>query len=328
MKKIFSGNRSMLFALLLGGICGLFSIPYADKAADIIIHLFMNGLKLLSMPIIFLSIVATLASMESLGSAARMLRILLKYTVLTTLLAASIGLILFLIIDPVSTNIISDSFTTPHEGYLSFLMKIVPSNPIQAFLEGNVLGVAMMAALLGVAIVKLPHDSGQPLRALFKGLFQALLKISTWAIKLIPLAIFAFTVQFIHSLKANQAELRPLLLYGACVVLANLVQGAVVLPIMLKRKGIPPIKLFKAMLPALATAFFSKSSNATLPLTLKCAQERAGISEKTSGFSLPLCSVINMNGCAAFILITVFLCVDVFRHGAHYPSNASLGCHC
>ena len=297
-------NFLMLGALILGTIYALFGAPII--VADTITELFMNGLKVISMPIVFLSIVSTLASMETLSNAAKILRNLLKYTILTTLLAAAIGLALFLIIDPVNTTTAATtSFSAPSGTYLSFLMKIIPTNPIEPFVEGNVLAVASMATILGIAIIKLPEEHGKPLKSFFTGLFQTLLKISSWAIKLIPLAVFGFTIQFVYALKTSQAELRPLLLYATCVIVANVIQGAIVLPLLLKRKGISPIKLFKAMLPALATAFFTKSSSAALPLTLKCAQERAGISTKTSSFSLPLCSVINMNGCAAFILITV-----------------------
>jgi Na+/H+-dicarboxylate symporter len=79
----------------------------------------------------------------------------------------------------------------------------------------------------------------------------------------------------------------------------------IILPGFLKLKGISPLKVVKAMYPALNVAFWSKSSAATLPLTMQCATERLGISQKTAGFSLPLCTAINMNGCAGFIIITV-----------------------
>jgi len=88
-------------------------------------------------------------------------------------------------------------------------------------------------------------------------------------------------------------------------VSANLIQAFVVLPILLKVKGISPLKLFKQMSSALSVAFFSKSSSASLPMAMTCAKEKAGLSEKVTNFSFPLCTTINMNACAAFILITV-----------------------
>ena len=121
-----------------------------------------------------------------------------------------------------------------------------------------------------------------------------------------PIGIFAFTIQFVQNIRAEAHQLQQLLFYGLCVVAANLIQGFIILPLILKFKGHSPIRTAKAMLPALTMAFFSKSSNATLPLTLDCAKNRLGVSDKTASFSLPLCSIINMNGCAAFILITLF----------------------
>jgi Na+/H+-dicarboxylate symporter len=103
-------------------------------------------------------------------------------------------------------------------------------------------------------------------------------------------------------------------MYLLTVVGANLVQGFVALPILLKCKGISPVKLAKASFPALSLAFFSKSSNATLPVTLKCAEAAAGIRAKVAHFSLPLCTIINMNGCAAFILITVLFISTLHGH--------------
>ena len=124
-----------------------------------------------------------------------------------------------------------------------------------------------------------------------------------------PIGIFAFTVQFTENIRVHQEDLKKLLLYGLVVVAANLVQGFIVLPLLLKWKKVSPIRTARGMMPALATAFFTKSSNASLPLALECAKNRLKISDKTAQFSFPLCSIINMNGCAAFILITIlFVC--------------------
>src|SRR5262249_37762809 len=95
-----------------------------------------------------------------------------------------------------------------------------------------------------------------------------------------------------------------------------LIQAFVVLPGFLRANGLSSIRLAKQMLPALSVAFFSKSSSAALPMAMRCAEENAGISRKVASFSLPLCTTINMNACAAFILITV-LFVSM-SHGAVY----------
>ncbi len=305
MKKNYF-NLGMILALLLGGILGFFDLPFVVSLADVISKLFINMLKLISLPMIFLAIVSTLSRMTSLSEAGVLLRRILTYTVATTLIAATIGMILFLIIQPVNLGD-AVAVAVPKQGnYLSFLMKIIPENPVQPFLENNVLGMAFLAAIFSIAILKLPKEQNHLLRDLFGALFSALLKVTSALIFLMPLGIFAFTIQFVQSIKGNAAQLQQLMLYGLCVIGANLIQGLIILPLMVKLRGGSPMKTARAMFPALTMAFFTKSSNATLPLALECAKNRLGVSDKTASFSLPLCSIINMNGCAAFILITLF----------------------
>ena len=305
MKKNYF-NLGMILALLLGGILGFFDLPFVVSLADVISKLFINMLKLISLPMIFLAIVSTLSRMTSLSEAGVLLRRILTYTVATTLIAATIGMILFLIIQPVNLGE-AVGVAVPKQGnYLSFLMKIIPENPVQPFLENNVLGMAFLAAIFSIAILKLPKEQNHLLRDLFGALFSALLKVTSALIFLMPLGIFAFTIQFVQSIKGNAAQLQQLMLYGLCVIGANLIQGLIILPLMVKLRGGSPMRTARAMFPALTMAFFTKSSNATLPLALDCAKNRLGISDKTASFSLPLCSIINMNGCAAFILITLF----------------------
>ena len=305
MKKNYF-NLAMVLALLLGGILGFFDLPSVIGIADVISKLFINMLKLISLPMIFLAIVSTLSRMTSLSEAGILLRRILTYTVATTLIAATIGMILFLIIQPVNLGE-AVGVAVPKQGnYLSFLMKIIPENPVQPFLENNVLGMAFLATIFSIAILKLPKEQNHLLRDFFGSLFSALLKMTSALILLMPLGIFAFTIQFVQSIKGNAAQLQQLILYGLCVIGANLIQGLIVLPLMVKLRGGSPMRTARAMFPALTIAFFTKSSNATLPLALDCAKNRLGVSDKTASFSLPLCSIINMNGCAAFILITLF----------------------
>jgi len=251
-----------------------------------------------------------MTQMESLTEAKVLLKKILKYTISTTLIAATIGLFLFLTIDPAPPSLSNAASVTPsQENYFSLLTKIIPSNLVEPFIENNVLGMALIAMILSLALLKLPTETTKVVKAFFQGLFQAFLKVTTWVIAIMPLGIFAFTMQFTENIRSHQEDLRRLLLYGLCVVAANLIQGLIVLPLMLKWKGISPLRTARGMLPALAMAFFTKSSSASLPLTLESAKNRLGISDKTAQFSFPLCSVINMNGCAAFILITVlFVC--------------------
>ena len=101
--------------------------------------------------------------------------------------------------------------------------------------------------------------------------------------------------------------------YFAVILLANCIQGFITLPIWLFIKGIKPFHAMKQMMPALSVAFFSKSSSATLPLTMETAEKRLKLSGNITRFVLPLCTSINMNGCAAFIFSTVIYLMQ--NHG-------------
>lgn len=309
-------NIGMVLALLLGGIFGFLNLPFVNGFAEITGKLFIGMLKLISLPMIFLAIVSTLTRMTSLSEAGFLLRKILKYTLFTTVIAATIGMVLFLVIQPVKSAEAAIAVVPKQGSYFSFLLNIIPEHMVQPFIENNVLGMAFIGTILSLAILKLPKDQSALLRDFFGALFAAILKITSTLILLMPIGIFAFTVQFVQNVRSEANQLQQLLFYGICVIAANLIQGLIVLPLILKFKGISPVKTAKGMFPALTMAFFSKSSNATLPLALDCAKNRVGISDKTASFSLPLCSIINMNGCAAFILITLFFVCS--SQGIHF----------
>jgi Na+/H+-dicarboxylate symporter len=201
--------------------------------------------------------------------------------------------------------------------YLSFLIGAFPSNIFGMFIEGNVLGIVLMGALLSLSILLLPQHQKESLHNFFSALFAAFLKMTNIVLMLMPLAIWAFATLFIVDVQTHSGEVKGIAAYLLCVLGANLIQGLVVIPALLIWKKIPPIQAAKQMLPALTTAFFSKSSGAALPVTLDCVENRAGVSSKVAGFSIPLCSVINMNGCAAFILTTVLFVAGT--HGMTFP---------
>ena len=307
-KSYWNANTCLCLATLLGLLAGYLNIPVINSLATIISEVFVNLFKLVSLPIIFLSLVSTASGMESLNEIKTLGRKVLKYTLLTTVIAATVALGIFVVLDPVRSQIhlhaeggVAENNQT---GYLQYLIHAIPSNFIQPFNENHVIGVLFMAMILSFAILSLPAQNRTVLHSFFSSLYAAIMKITTWIVRLMPIAIFAFITLFINDLREG-LEVTSLALYLTCVVLANLVQAFFVLPALLKFKNISPLKMARGMLPALSVAFFTKSSSATLPTAMKCAEERVGISRKVASFALPLCTTINMNGCAAFILTTV-----------------------
>jgi Na+/H+-dicarboxylate symporter len=287
--------------------------------------IFIRLLQFLSLPLLFFALVSTLSGLDNWRELATLGRQILKYTLFTTYIAALIGLLFLLILEPQVTHEFQEAVILPeitHNSYWQFLWKIIPNNFFQAFVENNVMGVAFIGILLGLSILKLDDKQKETCKELFSGLFSALLNMAQLIIALMPLGVWAFVTLLVQETLVKPEQFQTLMLYTACVLGANVVQGVVVLPLLLKSKGISPGHTFKGVLPALTTAFFTKSSSATLPVTLKCLKERLHIDTKTANTVTPLCTVVNMNGCAAFIVITVLF---VSMHaGIHFSAPEML----
>ncbi|WP_281647556.1 dicarboxylate/amino acid:cation symporter [Parendozoicomonas sp. Alg238-R29] len=299
----------VLLAAVLGILTGFLDIPAINGTAEVIGELFIRLLKLVSTPIIFFSVLSTLTGMGSLHDASILGGRVIRYTLLTTLIAATIALGLFLTINPagqISTPQVSTIADAPQTqtGYWQYVIEIVPTSFITPFTEGQVISVLFLALVLSLAILSLPIQRRERLQVLFEDLFGAIMKLTSGILKLLPLAVWAFVTGFIESISKDSIG-NHLLLYFTCILLANIVQATVVLPLLLSSKGISPAQTFRGMLPALAVAFFAKSSSAALPAAMDAAQTRLGISSRIARFSFPLCTTINMNACAGFILITV-----------------------
>jgi Na+/H+-dicarboxylate symporter len=309
VKRQINPNIFFALAIGLGLLTGVLHNSFLFQVADLVSQLFINLLRLVSLPIIFLSIVSTAAAMENVDEIKRLGQKVIKYTLMTTLLAATLALALFLGIQPVRTiaalsTAVSVTETVHQASYLDFFINIVPSNIIQPFSENNVMGVLFLALLLSFAMISLPSQQRTVLHSFFTSIYAAVITVTRWIVVLMPIAIWAFITLFIKDLDQG-LDFKSLALYLACVLAANVIQAGIILPALLKYKGISPMKMARGMFPALSVAFFTKSSAAALPMAMRCAEENIGISRRVASFTLPLCTTINMNACAAFILITV-----------------------
>jgi len=288
--------------------------------AQTVAAIIKNLLSLVSLPVIFLSIVSSFASMEN-GRDARALGLrVARYTLLTTFLAAIVGVIVFFIVRPVPVSLSGLSFGGPGgaaTSYADFLLQMFPSNLVEAFSgNGSVMAVVFVGLLFGGALLTLPNEEKTLLRGGFTALFSLMLAITRFILFLMPLAVWAFTAMFAYGMQSGGAQLGQLAWYTVAVLLANVLQGVIILPLLLYSKGLCPWALVSAFKRALVLAFVSKSSNMTLPVTLECAEENAGIPRRIARFCLPLCATINMNGCAAFIIITLLFVASY--HGAAF----------
>lgn len=320
LKFKINSNIAILLGLTLGIFSGYLDYPLLNQSADVTSKIFINLLKLVSAPIIFLSILATVSGMNNIKEFKHISKKLIKYTCLTTYIAAVIAFLLYLILDPANSALSQQTQTVASDtgkGYLSYILQAIPSNIVTPFSENHIISVLFLAILLSFATLALPEEQRRSLHLFLASLNALFIKLASWIVQLIPIAIWSFITLFIKEIQSG-LNVTHILLYLLTIAAANLIQGFVVLPLIVKMKGISPSKLAYHMLPALSLAFFSKSSSATLPMTMRCAEERAGMPKKLSNLAFPLCTAINMNGCAAFILITVLFVST--SNGMHYST--------
>ncbi len=313
----FTRSYVMLFvSILLGVLTGLSGQKILLTLADTVSTLFMNFLSMIAAPIVFLAIVSTLVGMKGFEQMRSLGKKVITYTLLTTVLASVVALVLFLVLDPVSAVQKAEGGVTTGAGnsYLSFFVDIVPSNIFKAFLDNKVISIAFLGFLLGITAHYLPEEPRKTLSQGFSALFQLFLKVAGIITHVMPVAIWAFMVLLVQEIRAQNSELHGLWVYLTAIFLANIVQGVILIPLILKLKGLSPWRIAKGGSKAILIAFFTKSSNAALPVSLQVAKERLGIREDVAKFTLPLCTVINMNGCAAFILTTVLFVAGVHGH--------------
>ncbi len=297
-------------ALVVGTLFGLLGVAWISDVMNFVATIYTRLFQLLAVPTIVLAVITTLATFGSKGSG-RIFRHTLTYTLLTTFAAAGVGALLYTLIAPgnIAADVIGQHEKTVVEqtaqmSYYEHLISIVPNNILRPFLEGNVMSLLLLAFAIGFGLSKLPDSENKAVVVkLLAGLQDLLFLMIRGLIWTLPLGIMAFSAQLSAELSAGvMAE--AIGRYVLVVLGGNAVQFFVILPLFLLVRGLHPLHVMQRMLPAVMMALFTKSSAATLPVTIETAEERLGISRKVARFVLPICTTINMNGCAAFVLVT------------------------
>lgn len=298
-------------ALVIGVALGMLAIGWIDEVMNFIASVYTRLFQLLAVPTIVLAVITTLATLGTQSDSGRIFRTALKYTVLTTLSAAAVGLLLYILVAPgnlpegiIGSAGLSEISEYSQKTYKEHFLSVVPNNIVRPFLEGNVLSLILIAFAVGMALAKMKRTEGVEIvvKAL-QGLQELLFKLIHWLIWTLPLGILAFAEQLAAQVSAGVAA-DSLGKYILVILGGNCIQFFIVLPLFLLSRGINPVRTLGKMMPAVLMALFTKSSAATLPVTMETAERRLGVSSKVARFVLPICTTINMNGCAAFILVT------------------------
>ncbi|MDY4644415.1 dicarboxylate/amino acid:cation symporter [Prevotella sp.] len=302
-----------LGALVVGTVLGMLGVGWIDSVTNFVATIYTRLFQFVAIPTIALAVTTTLARFGTQKDTGRIFRHTLTYTLLTTAAAAAVGMLLYRFIAPDNlpldaiqgdTGIDSVKQELGDASYMDYIIGIVPDNVLRPLVEGNVLSLLLIAVAVGIALARMPEtDSKRTLMNGLNGLQNLVSTLIHWLIDILPIGIIAFAAQLSAEITAGTV-VTSIGKYVAVILGGNLLQFCVVLPLFLMARGLNPIRVARAMTPAVLMALFTKSSAATLPVTIQSAEERLGVASRVARFVLPICTTINMNGCAAFIFVT------------------------
>jgi len=324
--KNFSQAKKILFALVLGCIAGLVfnNLPdnyflkdfVLEKIINLAGQMFVNLIKSMIVPLVFVSIalgVASIGNLEKLGSVGSKI---VCFYLGTTAFAASIALFFAKLINPASkfyiNNIYTQQVVEMHKKSMAqIILDIIPVNPIESLAKGDMLQIIFFAILIGIGITLIDQDKSAPIKKIFESLNEINLKLVNLIMKLAPLGVFALiTYTFASFGRDIIFSLSRFLLLTYFVLIF---QALITYSIMFKIFTRLDIKKFwKKFLPVAGIAFSSSSSNASLPVAIEAASNM-GVPREISSFSLSLGSTINMNGTAIMQGITVVFLASIYQ---------------
>ncbi|MXP46044.1 cation:dicarboxylase symporter family transporter [Altererythrobacter luteolus] len=306
--------QRVIAALILGVIVGYFWGPEAESI-KFIGDIFVGFIKMLVVPLIFFSLVAGIASigdLRKLGSVGW--RALLLFVV-SGQIAVWLGLFLGTFVQPgmgVDTSSI-DMGATPAPNdttWREMLLGMVPQSPVQVMADVNVLPLIVFSLLIGVGIL-MAKEEGEPVLKIFDSGSVIMQKVTMVVMELTPLGVFALMawVAGTLGLDALQALGKLVFLnYLGCLLIILVMYSAMIKFI----ARLPVIDFFRGIIDAIAVSYSTASSNATLPVTLRCAQRNLGISNSVSSFVISLGATINMNGTAMYLGLATLFGAQIF----------------
>lgn len=321
---------ALVLAVIVGTLTGtdgsLFGITFYS-VYQFVGSLFLNALKMLIVPLIVSSIIVGIAGIGSSNALGRLGGKTLLYYMSTSLMAILIGLVMVNMIAPgiidgepakdligLTGNV--DEIKGKVEGkgagdVVDVFLRMVPTNIVSAAANGQMLGLIFFSLLFGFFLTKIQEAYAESLYNFWQGIYEVMMLITEWVMKFAPIGVFALVAKVVATTGLD--AFKPLALFFITVVLALAAHFFVVMPILLRIIGrVNPWRHYRAMLPALLTAFSTSSSSATLPMTIECVEKNAGVSNKTSSFVLPLGATINMDGTALYECVAAIFIAQAY----------------
>ena len=323
----------ILAALTLAIVVGVITTPDSNLFGLSLLSilsffgtLFLNALKMLIVPLVVASIITGMMELKP-NTLGRLGSKTLLFYMTSSLVAILIGLLMVNVLQPgivdgkpaLETMALSANTETVLEkvegkgagDIAEVFLRMVPANIVSAAAEGQMLGLIFFSLLFGYFLSHLKGSHGDVQKDFWRGLLSIMIQMTNLVMKFAPIGIFALVCKVIMMSGAD--AFRPLAVFFTAVIMALAFHMLVFLPLVLKFVAkVNPVLHFKAMMPALLTAFSTSSSSATLPLTLDCVERRAGVSNRVSGFTLPLGATVNMDGTALYECVAAMFIAQAY----------------
>lgn len=303
----------------------------AKYITDPVGQIFLRMLFMVVVPLVFASLSLGVSQLGDLKKLGRIGLKVILYFLMVTALAVIIGLSLVNTVRPgvgfppdVQTRLMQTfgqeaeqkgAQAKSDQGFgINTFVNIVPRNPVDAAAKTDMLAVIFFALVFGIALTLIPREKSEPVQRVLDGFGEAIIRIVGMAMQIAPFAVAALI--FSTTARFGWSVLQSLLWYAACVIAGLLIHQFVVYSVLVRVFAkLNPLTFFRKVTPVMITAFSTSSSNATLPTSIKAAEEELGVPPQIAGFVLPLGATMNMNGTALFEGVTCVFLAQVF--GVH-----------
>ncbi len=323
---------ALVLAVVLGLIFGsqpedspLYTWPLA--IFTFVGKMFMQGLKMIVVPLIVASVIAAIARLGGGQNLGRLGGKTAGYYIVTSFISILVGLALVNLFQPgVMDPAEAQAFINSNAGgakveaqvagrsasdISDVFLRMVPPNVFKAAVNTEMLGLIFFSIVFGYYSTKLKDEYGSVMVKFWVGVYEVMLRITDFVLLFAPIGVLGLVGAVV--MKTGPGIFEYVLKFFGTVLVALAVHMFVVMPLMLILVGrVRPSRQFKAMTPALLMAFSTASSASTLPLTMECVRERAGVSERVTNFILPLGATVNMDGTALFECVAVLFIAQVY----------------
>ncbi|NBC15555.1 MAG: cation:dicarboxylase symporter family transporter [Gammaproteobacteria bacterium] len=298
----------------------------AEGALAFIGQLFLNALKMLIVPLIVSSIIVGVAGIGESDSLGRLGGKTIGYYAMTSTFAIIAGLLMVNIIQPGVVEGSAEEIFGLHQDtaaleadladkgaddIVAIFLRMIPTNVVEAASQGQMLGLIFFSLLYGFFLTRIPNQYAEAQYNFWNGMFEIMMRITDLVMRFAPIGVFALVAGTVAD--TGLAAFVPLAAFFLTVVASLAIHFFITLPLLLRfLGGVRPVRHYRAVSPALLTAFSTASSSATLPVTMECVEKNAGVSNKTTSFVLPLGATVNMDGTALYECVAVIFIAQAY----------------